>query len=82
LLLEYILFIETEMPSVHLYSRGGDGRWEDKVVKGLDEVIGFPKLQVMLKLAEIYDGLQFRERPKLVEGAPTEDEAASSHSTK
>jgi hypothetical protein len=45
-----MLFVDTEMPSVHLYSRGGDGRWEVKVIKGLAEVIGFPKLQVVLKL--------------------------------
>lgn len=76
--LEYILFVDTEMPSVHLYFRGDDGRWEDQVVKGLDEVIGFPKLQVMLKLAEIYDGLGFRERPNLVESASSGDETANS----
>ncbi|HEY5047708.1 MAG TPA: hypothetical protein VII49_06815 [Rhizomicrobium sp.] len=27
----------------------------------------FPKLGTVLKLAEIYDGLQFRDRPRLVE---------------
>jgi Uma2 family endonuclease len=55
--LEYILFVDTEMPSVHLCSRDQDRRWQDKVVKGLDEVISFPKLQVSLKLADIYGGL-------------------------
>ena len=39
----------------------------DRVVKGLDAAIDLPKLNVVLKLAEIYDGLQFRERPRLVE---------------
>jgi hypothetical protein len=67
---------------MHPYSRGGDGRWEDKVVKGLGEVIGFRKLQVVLKLAEIYDGLGFRERPKLVESASSGDETSNIYSTK
>jgi Uma2 family endonuclease len=65
--MEYILLVDTEMPNVHLYRRDQDGRWEDRVVKGLDAVIELPKLKLVLKLAEIYDGLQFRERPRLVE---------------
>ena len=72
--MEYILLIDTEMPTVHLYLRDQDGRWEDRIVKGLDAAIDLPKLDVMLKLAEIYDGLQFRERPRLVE-AISENEA-------
>ncbi|MHB8269023.1 Uma2 family endonuclease [Bradyrhizobium sp.] len=65
--MQYILLVNTEMPTVHLYLRDQDGRWEDRVVKGLDAAIALPKLNVVLKLAEIYDGLQFRERPRLVE---------------
>jgi Uma2 family endonuclease len=65
--MEYILLINTEMPTVHLYLRDQDGRWQDRVVKGLDAAIDLAKLNVALKLAEICDGLQFRERPRLVE---------------
>jgi Uma2 family endonuclease len=65
--MDYILLVDTEMPTVHLYLRDQDGRWEDRIVKGLDAAIDLPKLNVALKLAEIYDGLQFRERPRLVE---------------
>jgi hypothetical protein len=65
--MEYILLIDTEMPTVHLYLRDQDGRWEDRILKGLDAAIELSKLNVVLKLAEIYDGLQFRERPRLVE---------------
>jgi Uma2 family endonuclease len=72
--MDYILFVDTEMPNVHLYSRDKDGRWEDRVIKGLDAAVDFPKLNVILTLAEIYDGLQFRERPRLVEVALQEDE--------
>jgi len=72
--MDYILFVDTEMPNVHLYFRGKDGRWEDRVIKGLDAAIDFPKLNVILALADIYDGLRFRERPRLVEVASHEDE--------
>lgn len=69
--LDYILFVDTEMPSVHLYCRHSDGRWDDKVVKGQEAEVNFPKLGVVLKLTEIYDGLQFRERLKVVENDPS-----------
>jgi Uma2 family endonuclease len=65
--MDYILFVDTEMPTVHLYLRDADGRWQDRIVRGLDAIIDLPKLNVALKLADIYDGLQFRERPRLVE---------------
>src|ERR1700730_10000911 len=65
--MDYILFVDTETPNAHLYFRDKDRRWEDRVIKGLDATIDLPKLNVVLKLAEIYGGLQFRERPKLVE---------------
>jgi hypothetical protein len=65
--MDYILLVDTEMPTVHLYLRDRDGRWEDRVVRGLDASIDLPKLNMVLTLAEIYDGLQFRERPRLVD---------------
>jgi Uma2 family endonuclease len=68
--MDYILLVDTEMPTVHLYLRDRDGRWQDRVVRGLDAAIELPKLNVVLQLADIYDGLQFRERPRLVEAAP------------
>jgi Uma2 family endonuclease len=70
--MDYVLLVDTETPNAHLYFRDKDGRWEDRVIKGLDATIDLPKLKVVLKLAEIYDGLQFRERPKLVEIASQE----------
>jgi Uma2 family endonuclease len=73
--MDYILFVDTEMPTAHLYIRDKDGRWDDLIVKGIDAAMDLRKLNVVLKLAEIYDGLQFRERPRLVEAASQEDEA-------
>jgi Uma2 family endonuclease len=72
--MDYILFVDTEMPNAHLYFRDKEGRWEDRVIKGLDATIDLPKLNIVLKLAEIYDGLQFRERPKLVDIASQQDQ--------
>ena len=71
--IQYILFVDTEMPNVHPYFRGEDGRWQDRIIKGLDATIDFPKLAMVLTLADIYDGLQFRERPRLVEAGPEQD---------
>jgi Uma2 family endonuclease len=78
--MDYILFVDTEMPTSHLYFRGEDGRWEDRIIKGLDAAIDLPKLKVVLKLAEIYEGLRFRERPRLIEIASQEDEATGGSS--
>uniref|UniRef100_E6VGY6 Putative restriction endonuclease domain-containing protein n=1 Tax=Rhodopseudomonas palustris (strain DX-1) TaxID=652103 RepID=E6VGY6_RHOPX len=64
--LEYILLIDTEMASAHLYTRGEDRQWSNEVLKGLGAEFELPKLRVRLSLAEVYDGLQFRERPRLV----------------
>ncbi len=71
--LDYILFIDTEMPSAHLYRRGDDRSWSNEVFKGLDAALDLPKLGVRLTLAEVYDGLQFRERPRLVEDSNGRD---------
>jgi len=66
--LDYILFVDTELPNAHLYFRGADHRWQNEVIKGIDASIALPKLNVQLRLADVYDGLQFRPRPTLVEG--------------
>ncbi|MGC2779492.1 MAG: Uma2 family endonuclease [Bradyrhizobium sp.] len=65
--LDYILFIDTDSPNVHLYSRDADGAWTDAVLKGLDAVIRLDKLNVTLELRDVYAGLEFRPRPRLVE---------------
>jgi Uma2 family endonuclease len=31
---DYILFVDTESPNVHLYDRNGDGAWQDVVLRG------------------------------------------------
>lgn len=63
----YILLLDTETSSVHLYARNGDDRWIDMLVRDLAASIALPKLNVRLTLAEIYAGLDFRPRPRLVD---------------
>jgi Uma2 family endonuclease len=72
--LEYILFVDTESPNVHLYSRSDDGFWKDVVLKGLEALVELEKLNVALELREIYSGLEFRPRPTLVEFPSETDE--------
>lgn len=65
--LDYILFVDTESPKVHLYARGDDRVWSDVVVNGLDGVICLDRLSLQLDLQDIYTGLIFRPRPRLVD---------------
>jgi Uma2 family endonuclease len=65
--LDYILFVDTDSPNVHLYSRGPDRSWQDVVLKGLDAIIRLETLNVTLGLRDVYAGLEFRPRPRLVE---------------
>lgn len=65
--LDYILFVDTESPKVHLYSRGDDRIWTDMVLDGLEASVSAAKLSLRLDLKDIYTGLNFRPKPKLVE---------------
>lgn len=75
--LDYILFVDTENPTVHIYRRGDGGLWQDEVLKGLDAVVNLEKLRVSLPLRDIYEGLEFRPKPKLVQMSEDEPEAGS-----
>lgn len=65
--LHYILFVDTEYPSVQLFWRDTDGLWMDAVLDGLEAQVEFARLNVSISLAEIYDEISFRPKPKLVE---------------
>jgi Uma2 family endonuclease len=71
---DYILFVDTESPNVHLYWRDDAGLWKDVVLKGLDALVELGKLNVSLELQEIYSGLEFRPKPKLVDLPSETDE--------
>jgi Uma2 family endonuclease len=65
--LQYILFVDTENPSVQFFWRDAAGLWQDTVLTGLDARIELPSVNVALSLADIYDEISFRPKPKLVE---------------
>jgi hypothetical protein len=68
-LIDFILFVDTESPVVHLYRRDADRRWQSVVIKGLDAVVELEKLKISLPLRDIYEGLRFRQKPKLVQSS-------------
>jgi Uma2 family endonuclease len=72
--LDFILFVDTESPTVHLYRRGPDRLWQDAVLKGLDAVVELEKLKISVPLRDIYEGLQFRPKPKLVQSTQEDEE--------
>lgn len=73
--LNYILFVDTDSPNVHLYSRDDGGPWKDDVVlKGLEALVDLAKLNARLELQEIYSGLESRPKPRLVDLPSETDE--------
>lgn len=65
--LKYILFVDTEHPSVQFFWRDADGIWKDSVLAGFEARIELTSINVSISLADIYDELSFRPKPKLVE---------------
>jgi len=65
--LAYILLVDPEQPRVMLHARGADGAWASERVAGLEAAVALPALDLVLPLAELYAGLEFRRRPYLVD---------------
>lgn len=65
--LHYIMFVDTENPSVQFFWRDATGLWNDTVLTGIKARIELPRVNVAISLADIYDELSFRPRPKLVD---------------
>jgi Uma2 family endonuclease len=67
--LERIVVIEPNAPEVIIWRRGADGAdrdWRKSISQGLDQKIDMPEIGVTLPLAEIYDGVDFPMRPRLL----------------
>jgi Uma2 family endonuclease len=64
--LEHILVIEPNAPEVIVWVRGADRSWRKSFRAGLDQEVDMPGIGVTLSLAEIYDGVEFPVRPRLV----------------
>jgi hypothetical protein len=64
--LDYILFVDTENPTIHLYRRDNGGLWQDEVLKGWMRWTSSRSRRFPCRLRNIYEGLEFRSKPKLV----------------
>jgi Uma2 family endonuclease len=64
--LERIVVIEPNAPEVIIWLRGADRNWRKSIRRGLDQEIDMPEIGVTLSLAEIYDGVEFPVRPRLL----------------
>ena len=64
--LDIILIVEPNAPDVSVWSRGQDRARVRRIVEGLDAIVDMPSLGSVLPLTEIYDGVEFPVRPRLV----------------
>ncbi len=63
-----ILLVEPNAPEIALWHRDADGVWQRRLVTGLDGTIDLPEFGMTLALADVYDGVAFPARPRLVSG--------------
>jgi Uma2 family endonuclease len=66
--LAVILLVEPNAPEIALWRRDADGAWQRRLVSGLDRSITLPELDMSRALADVYDGVAFPPRPRLVSG--------------
>jgi Uma2 family endonuclease len=64
--LERIVVIEPNAPEVIVWARGEGRSWRKAMRRGLDQEVEMPEIGVMLPLKEIYDGVEFPVRPRLI----------------
>ena len=76
--LDYILVVEPNAPEVVVWSRDPERAWVRHVSEGLDRKVEMPAIGVTLALAEIYDGVAFPARPRLVRREETQPESGPS----
>ena len=56
------LLVSQDSPRVEQFSRGEAGHWDYTLVTGLEGVLDIPALSVSLKLADIYDQIDFTDQ--------------------
>jgi Uma2 family endonuclease len=61
-----IVVIEPNVAEVIIWVRGADRSWRKAVLRGLDQEIDMPEIGATLSLREIYDGVEFPARPRLL----------------
>lgn len=65
--LDHILLIEPNAAEIMHWSREPDRSWRKRRVAGLDTALDLASLDVSLALSDIYDGVAFPARPRLVQ---------------
>lgn len=66
--LAYIHLVEPNAPEVAPWARDADRAWKRRDIKGLGEAVDLPEIGATLALANLYDGVVFPARPRLVLG--------------
>lgn len=65
--LDHILLIEPNAAEIMLWFRGDARAWVKQRVAGLDAALALPALGASLALSDLYDGVVFPARPRLVQ---------------
>ena len=65
--LAHIVFIEPDAPQVVHWVRDTERNWKRHSIEDMAETLEIPELGVSLALREVYDGVAFPTRPRLVE---------------
>lgn len=65
--IDTILLVEPNAPEVMVWRRGDEG-WAHERAAGLDAAVPLTSVGATLRLADLYEGLSFPRRPKLVPG--------------
>jgi len=68
--IDTIVLIDPDVPEAIVWSRDTSGAWHHTTLVGPDATIGVPDLNVVMNLADLYEGLDFRQRPKLIASDP------------
>lgn len=64
--LRHILLADTDTAGVIHWFRGGDDVWSSRSTAGLEASLEIPELNLSLRLEDLYAGLTFRPRSRLV----------------
>lgn len=65
--LDHIVFVEPDAPQIVHWTRDPKRSWVREMIEDLDASLNLPDLDVSLALREIYEGVTFPVRPRLVE---------------
>ena len=68
--MEHIVLVEPNAAEIRLWTREPDRKWSESRLLGLDATVRLSALGLALPAAEIYDGVAFPSRPRLVADEP------------